>query len=156
MKRFEDDKKIVDAVQENENYQIKTTADSILAAYQKRQQASKPHPSFLPKKKKTGWFVGIPLVGALTAAGICLGIFLRPSSPSSQVPYAPDNSPTVLRELVSFASFNGGQSSSLAPKAKKLNLLSETEDYLEPLKKVTVLKNFLQLWDMKVLNHQRF
>lgn len=135
MKRFEDDKKIVNAVQENENYQIKTTADSILAAYQKRQQASKPHPSFLPKKKKTGWFVGIPLVGALTAAGICLGIFLHPSSPSSPVPYAPDNSPTVLRELVSFASFNGGQSSSLAPKAKKLNLLSETEDYLEPLKK---------------------
>ena len=135
MKRFEDDKKIVNAVQENENYQIKTTADSILAAYQKRQQASKPHPSFLSKKKKTGWFVGIPLVGALTAAGICLGIFLHPSSPSSPVPYAPDNSPTVLRELVSFASFNGGQSSSLAPKAKKLNLLSESEDYLEPLKK---------------------
>ncbi len=135
MKRFEDDKKIVDAVQENENYQIKTTADSILAAYQKRQQESKPHPSFMPKKKKTGWFVGIPLVGALTAAGICLGIFLHPSSPSTPVPYAPDNSPTVLRELVSFASFNGGQSSSLAPKAKKLNLLSETEDYLSPLRK---------------------
>lgn len=134
MKRFEDDKKIVNAVQENENYQIKTTADSILAAYQKRQQESKPHPSFMPKKKKTGWFVGIPLVGALTAAGICLGIFLHPSSPSP-VPYAPDNSPTVLRELVSFASFSGGQSStSTAPKAKKLNLLSETQD-LSPLSK---------------------
>lgn len=135
MKRFEDDKKIVDAVQENENYQIKTTADSILAAYQKRQQESKPHPSFMPKKKKMGWFVGIPLVGALAAAGICLGIFLHPSSPSAPVPYAPDNSPTVLRELVSFASFSGGQSStSTAPKVKKLNLLSETQD-LSPLSK---------------------